>query len=100
MTDDSGVARERTQLAWGRTAASFAAVSLAVLRTSPVVGVVVMAMSATVWSMGRLSCRREPAGTTLGHGLTQRRRVRLIAAATSLVSLVALALTISSLPRP
>jgi len=99
VTDDPGVARERTQLAWGRTAASFAAVGLAVLRTSPAVGAVVMAMSATVWSMGRLS-GRQPAGATLGRGLTQRRKVQLIAAATTLVSLTGLTLTISSFPWP
>lgn len=94
MCDDPGLARERTQLAWGRTAASFAAVGLAVLRTDPAVGVVVMVLSATVWSMGRLSSRREPAAGALGHGLTQRRKVQLIAAATTLVSLVALTLAI------
>lgn len=95
MNHDPGLARERTQLAWGRTAASFAAVGLAVLRTDLIVGAVIMAMGATVWGIGRLSGPRR-AGSGFASGLTQRRKVQLIATATTLVSLVALALAVAS----
>ncbi len=45
---DPGLARERTQLAWSRTAISFAAVGVAILRTDRATGALVIAMSAAV----------------------------------------------------
>lgn len=88
---DPGLARERTQLAWGRTAISFAAVGVAILRTNRTAGAIVIAISALVWSLGRLPAHQR-GETQRGHGFTQRRTVQLITAATTLVSLVALAL--------
>jgi uncharacterized membrane protein YidH (DUF202 family) len=90
---DPGLARERTQLAWSRTAISFVAVGVAILRTQRVAGAVVIAMSAVVWVIGRLPAH-ERADAERGRGLTQRRTVQLIAAATTLVSLVALAVAV------
>jgi uncharacterized membrane protein YidH (DUF202 family) len=90
---DPGLARERTQLAWSRTAISFAAVGVAILRTNRVAGVIVIAMSALVWGLGRLPAH-ERAEAERGHGLTQRRTVQLITGATTLVSLVALAIAV------
>jgi len=92
---DPGLARERTQLAWSRTAISFAAVGVAILHTDRVTGAVVIAMSAAVWGLGRLPAH-ERAQAERGHGLAQRRTVQLITVATTLVSLVALTLTMVS----
>jgi uncharacterized membrane protein YidH (DUF202 family) len=92
---DPGLARERTQLAWSRTAISFAAVGVAILRTERAAGAIVIAMSAAVWGLGRLPAH-ERAEAERGHGLSQRRTIQLIAAATTLVSLVALTLAVVS----
>lgn len=96
---DPGLARERTQLAWSRTAIAFAAVGAAILRTDQVTGAVVIVMSAAVWSLGRVPAhQRAQAGG--GQGLTQRRTVQLIALATTLVSLVALTLALLAPSQP
>jgi uncharacterized membrane protein YidH (DUF202 family) len=92
---DPGLARERTQLAWSRTAISFAAVGVAILRSDRAAGAVVIAMSAAVWGLGRLPAH-ERAESERGHGLTQRCTVQRIAFATTLVSLVALTLALVS----
>ena len=86
---DPGLARERTDLAWTRTAISFAALGGAILKATPVAGVLVLAMAALVWGLGRLSRRYER--------LTDRHRSRLlllITLAVTFVSLVALALAL------
>lgn len=86
---DSGLARERTDLAWTRTAISFAALGGAILRATPVAGVLVLAMAALVWGLGRLSRQYER--------LTDRHRSRLlllITLAVAFVSSVALALAL------
>jgi uncharacterized membrane protein YidH (DUF202 family) len=94
---DPGLARERTQLAWSRTAVSFAAVGVAILRTNGAVGAIVIAMSALVWGLGRLPAH-ERAEAERGHRLTQRQTLQLITVATTLVSLVALAMAALSYP--
>jgi uncharacterized membrane protein YidH (DUF202 family) len=57
---DPGLARERTQLAWRRTAISYAALGAALLKASPAVGALVLAASALIWGAGRLAGRRRP----------------------------------------
>jgi uncharacterized membrane protein YidH (DUF202 family) len=96
---DPGLARERTQLAWSRTAISFAAVGAAILHAGEVVaGAVVIALSAAIWSVGMMTTH-ERAEAERAHGLTQRRTVQLVALATTLVALVALVLAVVS-PAP
>ena len=82
---DPGYARERTELAWTRTAISFAALGGVILKTTPVAGVLVLAASALVWVIGRLA--RRPGRPGVGD---QRRQVLLITVAVIAVSLVAL----------
>ena len=96
---DPGLARERTELAWTRTAISFAAVGAAILRTNASVGALVVAMSAAIWGLGRLAARggRDPREVP---GAARRRTLRLITAATALVSLAALAIAVLSHPNP
>ena len=94
---DPGLARERTDLAWTRTAISFAALGGAILRATPAAGVLVLAMAALAWSLGRLSRRYER--------LTDRHRSRLLLLITLAVTFVAsvalaLALLAGGIPLP
>ncbi len=52
---DPGLARERTELAWHRTAISVAALGAAILRIRLAAGVTILIISAVVWELGRLS---------------------------------------------
>ena len=52
---DPGLARERTSLAWTRTAIAFAAVGAGALRTEPITGLIVLAMAPVVWALGRFA---------------------------------------------
>jgi uncharacterized membrane protein YidH (DUF202 family) len=56
-TRDPGLARERTTLAWTRTAISFAAVGGVVLKRDVVPGLVLLAVAVVVWQIGRLAYR-------------------------------------------
>ena len=95
---DPGLARERTDLAWTRTAISFAAVGAAMLRTSAVAGAVVMAAAVTVWGLGQISAREsQPAAHR--PRFSRQRTVQLVTAATTLVSAAALALALLVSPR-
>jgi len=78
-----GLARERTQLAWIRTAISFAAVGVAILKTNPPAGLIVLAMCPLIWTLGRLSGDRAVRGD-------RRNRLRLITIGVTAVSLVTL----------
>ncbi len=60
---DPGLARERTSLAWTRTAISFAALGGAVLKVSVASGLVILAMAAVVWRLGWM---RRPGAQRLG----------------------------------
>jgi uncharacterized membrane protein YidH (DUF202 family) len=51
---DPGTARARTELAWTRTAISFAAVGIVILKTSLAAGLIILAMSVPVWGLRRL----------------------------------------------
>jgi uncharacterized membrane protein YidH (DUF202 family) len=82
---DPGLARERTELAWTRTAIAFAALGAALLKFRPVVGLLVLVLSAVVWRLGRLS------GTASTADL--RARLLLITVTTVTVSVVALVLS-------
>jgi hypothetical protein len=113
---DPGLARERTELAWRRTAISYAALGAALLKASPPVGALVLAASALIWGTGRLARapRRagERAAARAGSRAPRRagertpleanqRRLLLITVAVTAVSLGALALAVlarSALP--
>jgi uncharacterized membrane protein YidH (DUF202 family) len=83
---DRGLARERTELAWTRTAIAFAALGAALLRYRPLVGLPILALSAVVWRLGR-----PPGPARAGHA--RDRRPLLITVTTVGVSLAALALS-------
>jgi uncharacterized membrane protein YidH (DUF202 family) len=77
---DPGLARERTSLAWTRTAISFAAVGGAVLKKELIPGLILLSLAPAVWELGRLAYRR-PA------------KFRLVTATIVAVSVVALVIS-------
>ena len=72
-----GLARERTSLAWTRTALSFAAVGGVTLKEDVVAGLIILATAPVIWRIGRLAYHH-PA------------RLRLVTVAIVAVSAVAL----------
>jgi uncharacterized membrane protein YidH (DUF202 family) len=89
---EPGLARERTQLAWTRSAIAFFALGIAVLKIRPAVGVPVMALGVVIWLVGRLPRTGRPAW------MASRRELVVTVAVTTL-ALVALVLTLAS-PSP
>lgn len=91
---DPGLARERTELAWIRTAIAFAALGGAILKVNPAVGFPVLATSALVWAIGRVARR-------IGAARGDRRGLLLmITVAVTLVSLVALVVVLAGVRSP
>ena len=78
---DPGLARERTALAWRRTALSFAAVGGVLLKKDVAAGLAVLATVPLIWQAGHLAYHR-PA------------RLKLVTATIVAVALVALAVAI------
>ena len=77
-----GAAAERTRLAWQRTAISFGAVGLVMLREEPAAGVLVLAATPLIWLLGRYVSSAAP--------LQQRsRRLLLVTVAVTGVAVVA-----------
>lgn len=84
---DPGLARERTSLAWNRTAISFAALGGVVLKVNPVTGVIILAVAPVVWELGRISVGRS---RRAGLPVAGAGRLLLISVSIVLVSLLAL----------
>jgi uncharacterized membrane protein YidH (DUF202 family) len=74
---DRGLARERTKLAWARTAISFAAVGGVVLKREVIPGLILLAVAVAIWQLGRLAHHR-------------REKLKLMTATIVAVALVAL----------
>ena len=55
---EPGLARERTALAWTRTAISFAAVGGVVLKREVLAGLILLAMAPAIYLVGRLAYGR------------------------------------------
>jgi uncharacterized membrane protein YidH (DUF202 family) len=77
------VAQERTSLAWGRTAISFAALGGTVLKASVVPGLIILLIAPAIWWVPRL---RRPGGE----------RLWLISFSTVAVALLALVVAMTS----
>jgi len=84
---DPGLARQRTDLAWTRSAISFAALGIVVLKIRPVVGAPVLIFSAVIWSLGRFVRTPERADRA-------DLRVLLVTVAVTVLALTALVLTL------
>jgi uncharacterized membrane protein YidH (DUF202 family) len=85
---ERGLARERTELAWTRSAIAFAALGAAILKVRPVVGVPVMAVGVVIWLAGHVAPRRDR--TDLGSG-----RLLLVTIAVTSLALVSVVLTLA-----
>ena len=57
---DPGLARERTSLAWTRTAISFAALGGVVLKVNVITGLTILVIAPLVWQLGRISGKGAP----------------------------------------
>ena len=57
---DPGLARERTRLAWTRTALAFAAVGAAMLKREVIPGLIVLATTPLIYAAGRFASRAQP----------------------------------------
>jgi len=93
---DPGLARERTSLAWTRTAIAFAAVAGVVLKTHPVPGLVIMCAAPAIWQLGRLARQdRSAPQQDDRRAPRQDRRLKLVTATIVAVALVALVVALS-----
>lgn len=86
---DPGRARERTEMAWIRTAISFAALGGAVLRRTPLVGLAILGMCVLIYLLGRISCPSERAEHP-----ERRGSLLLITLSVTTMALVALVLAV------
>jgi uncharacterized membrane protein YidH (DUF202 family) len=87
---DPGLARERTALAWTRTAVSFAALGGVLLKENVVTGLVVLALAPVIWQLGRVSRGQAP-----GAGLPEVGAPRLFLIAASIVAVALLCLAVA-----
>jgi uncharacterized membrane protein YidH (DUF202 family) len=94
---DTGLAHERTSLAWTRTAISFGAVGGAVLKANVVTGLIILAIAPVIWQLGRAS-----GGGTAGTGRPGVSATRLffITLAIITVALICLAVAIFGKSAP
>jgi len=90
---DSGLARERTSLAWTRSAIAFAAIGAAITRTRPLVGAPLLVFSAVIWLIGR--SRRTPGLAGLAP-----RRVLTVAISVTVVAIAALIISLAEQSAP
>lgn len=86
---DPGLARGRTELAWTRTAIAFAALGGAVLKETPIAGIVILGMSALIFFLGSVSRPAKRAQNP-----ERRSSLVLVTVAVTTMALVALALTL------
>jgi len=91
---DPGLARERTSLAWTRTAISFAALGGVVLKENVITGLIILAIAPVVWELGRI-----PQGGRPAKGLPSANAVRLFFMAISIAAVALLCLLIALLGK-
>jgi uncharacterized membrane protein YidH (DUF202 family) len=90
---DPGLARERTWLAWRRTAISLTAVGIAVLKISPIESAPLLVMTLGVWAVGR---GHVAAGPRMRTANARRPAVRLTALTVLLTALTAVFVAVSN----
>jgi uncharacterized membrane protein YidH (DUF202 family) len=85
-SDDPGIVDpvDRTRLAWTRTSIAFAAIGAAILKSSPVAGVIVLALAVPIWAAVR--------GTD---GIRTAGRLPLVTVAVLLVAMTALVIAVT-----
>ena len=85
---DPGLARERTRLAWARTAIGFAAVGAAMLRKELVPGLIVLALTPVVWGVGRFASHAPRPGPRPGRLLVVTVTITAVAALAAAAALL------------
>jgi uncharacterized membrane protein YidH (DUF202 family) len=88
---DPGLARERTRLAWTRTAIAFAAVGAALLKTRLIAGLAVCGLAAIVWGLRHLF---------RADARTRSQPARLLGLTVTVVAVAAVALAVALLSHP
>jgi uncharacterized membrane protein YidH (DUF202 family) len=88
---DPGLARERTSLAWTRTAISFAALGGVVLKANVVTGLIILAIAPVIWRLGYVSRGSAPRADPSGIGPV---RMLIITATIVVITLLCLAVAI------
>ena len=83
---EPGLARERTELAWTRTAISFAALGGALLKYRLAIGLPVLIFGAVIWRLGRLPSKP---------GISRAKHRRLLLITVTITALSAAALIVS-----
>jgi uncharacterized membrane protein YidH (DUF202 family) len=91
---NAGLARERTSLAWTRTAISFGALGGTLLKENVITGLIILAMAPVVWQLGRVSRGGAARTGPPAVGATSATRLFLITVSIVAVSLVCLAVAI------
>lgn len=81
-----GLAKERTDLAWTRTAISFVAAGAAILKSHVIPGIIVLALGLITWGLRRVI---PESGTEPG---ARQRRLLLVTIAVTAVAVIALGL--------
>jgi uncharacterized membrane protein YidH (DUF202 family) len=89
---DPGLARERTELAWTRTALSVAGLGAIAAHSNIIVGLVVLAAAVAVWRLGQLATRRYPPAAATWPA--RRRTVLLVTTVTCSAALLALVMAL------
>jgi uncharacterized membrane protein YidH (DUF202 family) len=87
-------ARERTSLAWTRTALAFAALGGTLLKANVITGLIVLAVSPVIWQLGKVS-----EGRTHSGGLPVLGATRLFVIAVSVVAVALLCLVVAILGK-
>jgi uncharacterized membrane protein YidH (DUF202 family) len=85
---DPGLARERTSLAWTRSAIAFAAIGAAITKTRPLVGAPLLLFSAVIWLVGRSRRSSDLAGLAPRRVLTVAISVTVVAIAALIIALL------------
>ncbi len=94
---DPGLARERTSLAWTRTAISFAALGGTMLKVDVVSGLVILAIAPVIWQLGRVARSVMPETSLPTVGAT---RLFIIAVSIAAVALLCLIIAILGSSAP
>jgi uncharacterized membrane protein YidH (DUF202 family) len=87
-----GLARERTDLAWTRTAIAFAATGAAILKNHLAAGLVVLGLAVVIWGLRRML--PAPGGDEAALG----RRLLILTIAVTGVGIVALVVALTAGP--
>jgi uncharacterized membrane protein YidH (DUF202 family) len=85
---DPGLARERTRLAWTRTAIAFAAVGAAILRTRLIAGLIVLGLAGIVLALRHLF---------RDNAVTRSQAARLLGVTATVVAVAVVALVLALL---